>query len=342
MDKPTVYCQISFLQKFLLSLQNSLDIILLDEKSDLNHTAACYKLIFGSSKIIVDVSPETLLNNPHPLIKKLIKNPTNVILCMPDLSSQLKEDSFWQNSSNELFMLDETKDEAEKLATDYGMLILTMDNLPSMGRLLVAHPPVFAKQNDAAFNWSQLAFAKHHFHSAILIDNYFQADDNELNLNIIPLLKELIHNLPAKRPLNFTVITAADRIENVHKKLSGHLKVFGKSINLTVVKTQTLKNHDRHFITNQIWITTGFGFNLLSYNRAKAKSLPQRDTTFIVMPRVSNERVHNTSELTMHQQNTYFTSANHLLAQFKNIILNSEQDRGTEKWHIGELNPIQI
>lgn len=333
-DKPTIYCQMGFLEKFIKLLQNSFDSLLIEDENNGNILTATYKLVFGKAVIHLNISPEELIKNQHPLIKKFIKNPTALIKCNPELSQKFEDESFWKEMEDEVFLLDENNVKAHDIENNWGLMVLTPENLKEKGIKLTARAPMFLKQHDKKFSFNRLIIAKHTFHRAILVDNYLTANEQDIQNNIVPLLKAISNGSPAKRPIKLTVVTTNDNILALHKSLIKCLANDFPSIEITVAKTQTLKNHDRHLITNQLWMSSGFGFNLLAFDRNKKCLTVVRDTTIFILPRISNERATYYSDLDSEVSWSYFSSASNLLARFNVIIENSRQDRGTQQWLI--------
>lgn len=334
MEGPTIYCQMGFLEQFIQKAAKSLDSIFFDANSSVDAISACFKLLYGKSNINIDAAPETLIAHTHPLVKKFIKNPTANIQCNTKMDEHLAEDEFWLNTTTEIFMLDKSEKEAARLEADWGMMVLIVKTLKNKERFLNPSPPIFINQNQDGFKWDTLAFARHHFHSILIIDNYLNSNEKELQENIIPLILNLCQGVPRKRKLNLSLITTADNIKGIHDKLQKLLDQNNIKADLSVSKTQILNNHDRHCITNQLWISSGFGFNLLSYNRSKGKMLPARDTTIFTMPRVSNDQLDSTTEIETPHTGTYFSASQAIIHKMNILIENSKLLRGTQSWHI--------
>lgn len=334
MEGPTIYCQKGFLEQFIKKASESLDSLFLNTESSVDAISACFKLLYGKSSIVIDASPEILTAHPHPLVKKLIKNPTAYIQCNTQLEESLAEDDFWHNTTSEVFMLDKTEREASALEADWGMLILTIDNLAKKVRFLNPSPPVFISMDQDSFNWDKLAFIRHCFHTAILVDNYIDSKEQDLRNNILPLLHNLSKGMPKKRKMNLSIVTTSDNIQDIYNKLQKLLNEKNIKVNLSVSKTQSLNNHDRHCITNQIWISSGFGFNILSYNYHKRKLLACRDTTMFIMPRISNDQLLLTVQSQSHHTGTYFSAANTITQKMNELIEKSKTPRGTQKWYV--------
>lgn len=332
MDRPTVFCQMEFMNKFLNNIKFSFDNVLLEDENLGNILSATYKLIYGRTNLHLDIHDSVLLDIENPMIKKLVKSPTTLIKCNPNLQKEFNDTSFWENTDDELFLLDDNEPLAETIEKDWGLMVLTPGKIKSKGRSLTARPPLFITQSDEKFSFDRLMFAKHIFHKVVLVDNYFNANERDIKNNIIPLLKTISSGAPKKRPLKLTVITTDDNITDIHKILVRNLSNQFPRIEVTVAKTQTLRNHDRHLITNQLWITSGFGFNILSYNNHKKCLTVVRDTTIVVYPRISNENTIYNSEQSPDYSWSYFSSSSNLLKRLGEIVKNASEDRGNQKW----------
>lgn len=337
---PTIYCQMGFLERFLTMCHNSLDDLLLNQNAQAESLTACFRLLYGAVNLHLDVTSTTLTSHPNPLVKKLWKKSTGSIKCEPTLNNQLQEDAFWQHTTTEIFMLALPEAEANAMEKDWGIMVLTPDKLAQKGRRLLADAPIFVGKDDKTFKWEALATQAHCFHSAVLVDNYLEPDANKLKMNILPLIKSQLSVAPRKRQVHLTIITTNDYIELVHKNLSSLLDSNNIHCSLRVIKTQTLKNHDRHFITNQRWIFSGFGFNLLKWNNEKHCSVIQQSTTILCMPIVSNGYVaYKTDEYNDNPASTYYGTVWDILGRLRKIDSETPEKIGTQVWAVGETNP---
>jgi hypothetical protein len=334
MEIPTIYCQMGFLEKLISKASESLDSLLFDEDYSVDAVSACFKLLYGKSRINIDATIEALIEHPNPLVKKFIKNPTAHIIANNNIEEKLSQENFWQTTTTELFMLDKSETEAASLEADWGIMLLTIESLAKMEVFLSPSPPIPVIQSQEGFKWQLLEFARHYFHSVIIVDNYLNDNDNELRENIIPLILSLCKGKPNRRKLSIALITTSDKIHGIHSKMRKFLNQYKIEATLSVSKTQTLSNHDRHCITNRLWISSGFGFNILAYNRQNHKLQAIRDTTLFIMPRLSNRHIHNSNGSLISHRDTFFTASQAIISKLNKLMEESKVNRGTQSWHI--------
>jgi hypothetical protein len=326
-----------FLEKFLALCKSSLDELLLGTDAQAETYTACFRLLYGAVNLKLDIESEALLKHPNPLVKKLWKKSTGKIECQPNMSRNLKSDDFWVQTSTEVFMLDIQESEADDLEKDWGMMVLTPNNIATKARRMLQDAPVFAGQHDRHFTWSQFFNQKHCFHSAVLADNYIEPDLNKLKSNLFPLIKTICSGPPRKRMLHITIITTSDGIELLHKNLLNLLEQNNLSCKLRIVKTQTLRTHDRHLITNQRWIFSGFGFTLLKWDNTQRCNKVHQSTTILCMPFVSNTYIAYPGEdETTEPSPTHFTAVQGILGRLERIDADTPNKIGAQIWAIGE------
>jgi hypothetical protein len=342
-SKPTLYCQMGFIEKFLALCRTSLDDLLLESGGHAETYSACFRLLYGAVNLYIDTETQTLIRHPNPLIKKLLKNPAANIQCQPGMHTQMQSDEFWLQTTTEVFMLDIPDAEAGEIEKDWGMMVLTPGNLANKSGQMLANTPIFAGQNEQTFSWNLLASQRHCFHTAVIADNYIEGDEKKLALNLVPLLMAISSGPPRKRQLHLTIITTSDGIEQIRKNLQKQIENKGIVCNLRVVKTLTLKNHDRHLITNQRWIFSGFGFTLLKWDNYKRCSVVQQSTTILCMPVVSNGYVtYKTDEDNNNPASTCFSAVRDILGRLWKIDSETPEKIGTQLWAEGERNMFRL
>jgi hypothetical protein len=317
---PTLYCQMGFLEKFLDMCKPSLDELLFDTGSKAETITACFRLIFGTVNLKLDIESETLLKHPTPLVKKLWKKSTGNIYCQPSMALDLKSDEFWKRTSTEVFMLDVSDAEAEDLEKDWGMMVLTPSNIAKKARPLVTDSTIFAAKKDTNFNWNHFIEQKHCFHTALIVDNYLDGNIHRLRNNLVPLIKNICSKPPRKRILQIIIITTKDDYELLHNNLLHLLTEKHIPCELCVKKTETLENHDRHLITNQRWIFSGIGFMLLKWDNVNHCTYVKQSTTFLCMPLVSNAYIAYPREASRTElSSTHFTAIQGILGRLRQI-----------------------
>jgi len=336
---PTIYCQLGFLERFIAICQPSLIELLSSKQTDMEAITSCFNLLFGTSNIYLDTTPEEILNHENPLIsKKLLKNPTATLKCEKDFNGKLNEEDFWQNLTTELFLLDEPDNIAAELEQDWGILIITPDNLHQKGSRLASSSPLFVKKGDNGFSWEHFKESRHCFHTILIADNYLDADENKLKMNLIPLLKALSSGSPRKRKTHLTVFTTNHNVKLLHQKLSTLLPAHGLDFEIRVVKVNKDNNHDRHLITNQRWIFSGYGFNLLKWNASKKCAVTEKTTTLLDLPVQSNGMLKSEDEQNISEGKTYFSAAMGIIDELVKLDNQTPEKIGVEIRAIGISN----
>lgn len=332
---PTIYCQLGFLEKLLSSTSDTLNDWLTSRISEIDSITACFKLIYGPAKIYVDATDQELLNHKNPLVKKLWKNQTARVICKPNFSKEIDHDSINKEKSLAMFMLNLDNDSAETLENNWGVLVLTPENLIQKHAFLNASTPIFVKANNTAFNWDKLSHLKHYFHSAIIVDNYLDHNTDVLNANLLPLIRALFKGKLHKEHTHLLIATSKSDITRLHANLQKLLSKEGIEIDLRIIKVQTLQNHDRHLITNQLWVSSGYGFNLLKHDQGKQKLKSIRETTIMIHPVFFSASI-----LSYNNDNQEFTQLAAMEIWSKLAKLDEEADlpRGNEAWSIGNKN----
>lgn len=339
-QKPTLYCQMGFIEKFLASLTERLDVLLLSDDGTADVYSACFRLLFGPSNLVFNTESATLMAHPNPMVKKIWKGPAASFQFRPDFDDQIKADDFWQTTFSEVFLLDVSNQEANELERNWGMLVLTPHNLPTKGKRLLPDPPLFIKRSKNTFSWNRLSNQKHCFHSLYIADNYIRGNFNEIRNNLLPLIQTILSAAPLKRKLHITLITLSDEVALIHKNFTDQLAQKGINCALFVVKTESERNHDRHLITNQRWIFSGYGFNLLRYSHHQHAQEVIRDTTLHCLPVCSGGSVKMpTHDEDFPETTTYFGAVASVLEQLKTIADNRPEFIGTQRWTAGEKNP---
>lgn len=338
--KPTLYCQMGFIEKFLALLTDQLDLLLMSGGGTADVYSACFRLLFGPSNLVINTESAALMAHPNPMVKKLWKSAAASVQCRPDFDDQIKADDFWQTTFSEVFLLDVSSQEADEMEGNWGMLVLTPQNLPSKGKRLLPDSPLFIKRSQKTFSWNLLSNQKHCFHSLFIADNYINANFHQIRNNLAPLIRTILSSAPLKRKLHITLITLSDEVELIHKNFTDQLARKGISCTLLVVKTQNSRNHDRHLITNQRWIFSGFGFNLLRYNHHNQSQEIAQDTTLLCLPVCSGGFVTmQTDDEVFPVTTTYFGAVASVLENLKTIACDTPEFLGTQRWTAGEKNP---
>lgn len=330
--KPTLYCQMGFIEKFLALLTNPLDVLLGTGQQSADVYTACFRLLFGPAHLVVNLEPASLMAHPNPMVKKLWKNGAASVQCRAALDQEIADDSFWSSTPSAVFLLDVKAQAADEFEKNWGVLVLTPDNLLTKGQRLLPNPPMFLRRSAKDFNWKLLANQKHCFHSVIIADNYINSNIHQIRNNLVPLIQTILSSVPQKRHLHITLVTLSDDVEAIHRNLLNILDQHQIRCELLVVRTLSLENHDRHLITNQRWIFSGFGFNILRFNYHEHAQEVTRDTTLLCMPTYSGSFVTmQTDDDAIPEGSTYYGAAAAIRSRLESIANQTPEYIGTQR-----------
>lgn len=142
---------------------------------------------------------------------------------------------------------------------------LTNDNgLPISKRSYGTWKKVF--ENSIISEWGRIPCNR-----ITIIDNYILSKVEELKDNLEPILDSLLPNHLRNRPFPLTIISDGYyNFETTWSKVKEIVEGFKRPypIDLCMVKCSDKTFHDRTILTDNIWISSGAGFNL--YKRGKA------------------------------------------------------------------------
>lgn len=325
----------SFLEKLLSKTSDTFNEWLISRINEIDSITACFRLIYGPARIYIDVSDQDLLNHKNPLIKKLWKNQTARVICKPNFSHELDQIIIDSVNPFSLFMLNIDNDSATTFEKNIGALVLTPENLNVKHVFLNASMPIYVKANSTVFNWDKLSCLKHYFHSAIIIDNYLDHNIDALQANLLPLIRVIFKDILNKTRTHLLIATSKSDIKRLHDNLNGLFAKECIDVDLRIIKLQTLQNHDRHLITNQIWVSSGYGFNLLKWDNSKKKHKSIRETTIMINPVFFTKSM---LSFDGHKHDPTQLTALEIWAKLS--VLDNEADipRGNEIWSIGKKN----
>lgn len=171
-------------------------------------------------------------------------------------------------------------------AKKFGILNITTDNYSQMPNLFVDNG--VALRHGENWDWSKLKkYLSQPSNSMILVDNYAFQYEKENLYRILELI------LPDKLSFQYHLLIFhqngkgqnINNLENTIKQLKPNLDIVIEDIQTGQDPTDGYRTdfHDRAIITNNIWIGSGAGFNLIKWNRKEGYLNPQKSTTLTVV-----------------------------------------------------------
>jgi hypothetical protein len=162
----------------------------------------------------------------------------------------------------------------------FGMMTFTSTGIENTGILFTYGLESFVKGKEG--NWSFIKKYEHPFNALVLSDGYILSSI-EARTNLKALLRSI---LPSKLtiPFDLTIIfqrnekglPAADLTPTFNDITDSLSELFIYPINLTLIESE---EHDRNFITNYFWFSSGHGFELIRGEKTN------RNTHVTVFPR---------------------------------------------------------
>lgn len=192
-------------------------------------------------------------------------------------------------------------EKANSQADDMGILNITPSNYESLKSLFIDSGISIKKGTETEDGWNFLEDkARHNCNSMIIVDNYVLGKQKH---NLLKILDAL---LPYKLDIPFDLTLICDDEERFNEKI----KKLEKTINTELIKNRrsitinfqaipgsdTDENekvrhemHDRSIITNNIWISSGGGFDLFVLDKEKKVRSSKSTTISIVFPFMQNK-----------------------------------------------------
>lgn len=283
MAKLPVYCSVGFLS----ALYAYVDKPIIDwlEDDDTDNIKKLYKLIHKEAEVLLDAPIAEYLSasspNYNPHFKKLLKGGNVPIIAKEDFE-QINAGStvFFseQFSPSALLFTNHTEADANVLEQKFGVMVFTPSEITKTGFLFQNQLELFVKGKKKT--WDFIKAFQHPFNAMVISDAYLLCKKESIkNLESL-LLTWLPKNLSI--PFDLTIISDRDSkslpsdIEKIKNELTVLLKKnFQYEINISIIIS---KIHDRNLITNYLWCSSGYGFELI----ANGESC--RDTHMAIVP----------------------------------------------------------
>ena len=265
-----IFCSVGFLDALYKKINISLSEFLISEQKDLESIPQLYHLIHQTA----------IINTDEDIVEKSKTNPNYKKLFKQSKFPNITRDSFIKIKNqdkdffsacftNTIFLLDEDET-CKKIENNFGFIAFSKDQMHQTKFLFHLGLELFEK--GANKDWLFLEKYKHPFNSLIISDAYILCTSESKES-----LKQLLLNFLPKElkafKFDLTIISdrnqkgLPDKLEITASELNDFLRQnFSYEINLTLVIS---KIHDRNFVTNYLWCSSGYGFELVKNGNAR-------------------------------------------------------------------------
>lgn len=337
----TIYCQVGFIEKFTKKYKESFPKVEeLEVSADFAILQKLYKLLLKDSVLKLNIKPNELikLSKKNIVIKSILKKEMaqDTLKFVPEEHEKIKtESSFFNDKVSEIFMLDLPEDKCQEIENNYGLMALSANNFKAIQFLFQSDLISISTKNRNINSWDFIKKYRHPSNSMILADNYLFADIKKKTDNLLPFLKNILPKKLRHRKYQLLILTADAKgtkhpinINQTQNQIKTELKKhFPYSFDIQIIKYKEKNEsgreiHDRNFITNYLWLNSGFGFNL--FNKKQVK----KDTHISVYPNTykSNEWYnYQSKKMENSTVNSVLNLRTNLLNQFKTILYKLEK-----------------
>jgi hypothetical protein len=331
MARLPVYCSVGFLSALYAYVDRPLVDWLEDDESD--NLKKLYKLIHKEAEIFLDAPISEFLStsspkyNPH--FKKLLKQGNVPAIVTEDFEKiHTGNEVFFaeQLSPYAILFTNQTEADAEALEQNFGVMVFTPSEISKTGFLFQNQLELFVKGKKKT--WDFINAFQHPFNAMVISDAYLLAKSgSRKNLEAL-----LLHWLPKKLSIPFDLTIISDRdsktglpsdIDKMKNELTALLEQhFPYKVNISII---IAKIHDRNLITNYLWCSSGYGFELIDNGESC------RDTHMTIVPVThiasdkSSYKSKSTEPVNKNSAMDLYTS---LRDQFKNVNKKTPQALG--------------
>lgn len=281
-----VYFHFSFLERVFFDITNSLqDIYSFTSEESENQYLRDLILFIKRSDLVIDLTPEEIVNSNNPIIKLIAKSPAVKLFPNPRVFEELKDETFFENKFFDFFFLDIPKTLANDFEKKYGVIVFTPESYRRRLYLLFGFQEFDIKKYQPAENlWRKFSKQRHPISSLILVDNYILTNNISGIKNIAKIVSSIQSSLSLKKDLCITVFTVNDVSKENQKDLTDELKTLDINANVSLVKLDAWENHDRNIYTDYFRITAGHGFDVVRNNPKSNFPVIIRETNIFIRP----------------------------------------------------------
>jgi hypothetical protein len=167
---------------------------------------------------------------------------------------------------NSLFIFDCSADQINKYIKDYGLMFVNHENFIMISDQIFYPLSIEVKRNqkdNELKSWKDLNKIRHPFNSMIITDNYILKEEEDIRLNLIPLLDGLLPEDLSSCAMQLVIVTQEmeetlleKRYKMLHDAIKSELKR-PYNVDLSIVTQRLGKHHDRHIFTNYFRFKSG-------------------------------------------------------------------------------------
>jgi len=266
MDKLPIYCQFSFYDNFLKECKK--ETIGPEKKEQLDLIS---EMIHTNSKVYIDKSAAEIkaLTHQTKFLYKKVSNGNGVELKPKQFPEQLNDNFFQKVNPHSIFLIN-NKQEHEKYQKKYGMWFIAIEDIGNCSITKKNKKIMLSKLVEKYKEWNDLLLNyKHPCNSMIISDNYILNNNDDIEENLLTILRIILPLELTKNRFHLTIITSS--IPNIKEQynllISKLKKIRPYNIDLKIViqtRTKVIEAsiHDRYIITNYLCICSGHGFSV--------------------------------------------------------------------------------
>lgn len=202
---------------------------------------------------------------------------------------------------NAIYLTTLPNDTCIKLSADLGVVVLNNNLVKECDHLFIDNGTEFPSKK--AKDWDFMKALNNVFpsinicNSMIIVDNYLFSDDikndddEKLKYNLLPILKIILpKNLNEGEIFEIAIFTGEDKTHNFDAQLNYFRSLISKirpNLNLRICfyGNSQKEFHDRAILTNNLWISSGHGFDIFG----KSKDVSKPTTINIAFPFIQNK-----------------------------------------------------
>ena len=328
--KFTIYCEMDFLETLYDKTEMRFSD-LLNQAGDVHNLASLYELIHRNNTLLIDLDDEALdyitdENNEafNPMIAGLLQDETCEFYNAPEVFEQMKTDEAFFKSLNfpqALFFLASPPETCHQLCEDYGYIFISKDEIDEKIPFLFNFDIQNLVRNQQPRSWAFLQKYQHPFNAMIIADNHIL--NRRYDENLFAIMKNLMPQTLNNQVFHLTIIVKDDSTvsDGQRQSINEFLEnEFNYEINLTILKSSRL--HDRNILTNYIWISSPYGFELF-HNK---NILENRETQVKMFPITYLKRNFEgffSDNTSIDLKNTILETVDYLLNKSKDISINT-------------------
>lgn len=234
-----------------------------------------YDCITRHSELVLDLDKanfyELAMSNPlfKALIKLSLSGDSNLIF-WDNFKVDIFENNRVTDFQNSLFIFNCSAHQTNEYINDYGLMFVNHENFIMISDQIFYPLSIEVKRNqkdNELKSWKDLNKIRHPFNSMIITDNYILKEEDDIRLNLIPLLDGLLPEDLSSYAMQLVIVTQEmeetlleKRYKMLHDAMKSELKR-PYNVDLSIVTQRLGKHHDRHILTNYFRFKSGSSFS---------------------------------------------------------------------------------